>query len=247
MDWNAELYENKHDFVAEYGKDLLSNVPENPGLSILDLGCGTGTLTHALLEKSPFVTGMDASPEMIAKARQLYPGMDFRVMDACRMPWNGWFDIVFSNAAFHWIPDQGALLKAVFRVLKPQGRLICEFGAHRNILRIREAFQASLLERELPVKTRFYFPTVEEYRCLLEQAGLHPETVMDFDRPTLLKDGPDGLRNWARQFFQADLKNLHEKRRIRIFEEMEAALRNELWDGAQWVADYRRIRVTAVK
>lgn len=95
MDWNAELYENKHDFVAEYGKDLLSNVPENPGLSILDLGCGTGTLTHALLEKSPFVTGMDASPEMIAKARQLYPGMDFRVMDACRMPWNGWFDIVF--------------------------------------------------------------------------------------------------------------------------------------------------------
>lgn len=44
MDWNADLYENKHDFVAEYGRDLLSNVPENPGLSILDLGCGTGTL-----------------------------------------------------------------------------------------------------------------------------------------------------------------------------------------------------------
>ena len=69
MDWNAELYENKHDFVAEYGKDLLSNVPENPGLSILDLGCGTGTLPHALLGKSPFVTGMDASPEMIALER----------------------------------------------------------------------------------------------------------------------------------------------------------------------------------
>ena len=52
MDWNAEWYENKHDFVAEYGRGLLSCVPENPDQSILDLGCGTGTLTHALLEKS---------------------------------------------------------------------------------------------------------------------------------------------------------------------------------------------------
>lgn len=247
MDWNADLYENKHDFVAEYGRDLLSNVPENPGLNMLDLGCGTGTLTHALREKSPFVTGMDASPKMIAKARELYPGMDFRVMDACRMPWNNWFDIVFSNAVFHWIPDQGTLLNKVCRVLKPQGRLICELGAHRNVLRIREAFQGALREREFPVKTHFYFPTAEEYRNLLEQAGLHPEVVMDFDRPTPLKDGQDGLRNWARQFFWADLKGLPEIRRIRIFEKMEAALRDTLWDGSQWVADYRRLRVIAVK
>lgn len=53
MDWNAEWYENKHDFVAEYGRGLLSCVPENPDQSILDLGCGTGTLTHALLENRP--------------------------------------------------------------------------------------------------------------------------------------------------------------------------------------------------
>ena len=52
MDWNAEWYENKHGFVAEYGRGLLSCVPENPDQSILDLGCGTGTLTHALLELS---------------------------------------------------------------------------------------------------------------------------------------------------------------------------------------------------
>ena len=189
MDWNADLYENKHDFVAEYGRDLLSNVPENPGQAILDLGCGTGTLTHALLEKSTSVVGLDASPEMIGKARQLYPGMDFRVLDACLMPWNNWFDVIFSNAAFHWIPDHGALLKAVSRALKPQGKLICEFGAHRNILRIREAFRPSLERMNLPYKTRFYFPTVEEYRSMLEQAGLRPEVVMDFDRPTPLKDG----------------------------------------------------------
>ena len=126
MDWNAEWYENKHGFVAEYGRELLSCVPENPEQSILDLGCGTGTLTHTLLEKSASVTGLDSSPEMIAKARQLYPGMDFRVLDARLMPWRNRFDIVFSNAALHWIPDHGTLLNAVSRVLKPQGKLVCE-------------------------------------------------------------------------------------------------------------------------
>lgn len=100
--------------------------------------------------------------------------MDFRVMDACLMPWNNWFDVIFSNAVFHWIPDHGALLKAVSRILKPRGKLICEWS------------------------------------------------------PSQLKD-------------------LHKKRCILIFEEMEKALRDEQWDGSQWVADYRRIRVMASK
>lgn len=130
----------------------------NPDQSILDLGCGTGTLTHTLLEKSASVTGLDSSPEMIAKARQLYPGMDFRVLDARLMPWRNRFDIVFSNAAFHWIPDHGTLLNAVSRVLKPQGKLVCEFGARLNILRIREAFRTALERRNLPYTTRFTFP-----------------------------------------------------------------------------------------
>lgn len=82
---------------------------------------------------------------------------------------------------------------------------------------------------------------------MLEQTGLNPETMLELDRSTLLKDGPDGLRNWADQFFREDLKNLHEEQRIQIFKEMEDSLKDELWDGSQWVADYRRIRVTATR
>ena len=47
-EWNAALYDNKHDFVAEYGKGLLEFVSENNNQSILDLGCGTGILTVQL-------------------------------------------------------------------------------------------------------------------------------------------------------------------------------------------------------
>ena len=42
-EWNATLYDNKHDFVAEYGKGLLEYIPQNKNQCILDLGCGIGT------------------------------------------------------------------------------------------------------------------------------------------------------------------------------------------------------------
>lgn len=49
-EWNAVLYDNKHDFFAEYGKGLLEFVPNHKEQSILNLGCGTGTLTAKLNE-----------------------------------------------------------------------------------------------------------------------------------------------------------------------------------------------------
>lgn len=47
-EWNATMYDNKHDFVAEYGKGLLEYIPQNEKQSILDLGCGAETLTVQL-------------------------------------------------------------------------------------------------------------------------------------------------------------------------------------------------------
>ena len=64
-EWNASLYDNKHDFVAEYGKGLLEFVPVNNNQSILDLGCGTGTLTAQLKKLSKEVIGVDSSQSMI--------------------------------------------------------------------------------------------------------------------------------------------------------------------------------------
>ena len=49
MEWNSTLYDNKHDFVAEYGKGLLEFVPDNMNQKILDRGYGTGTLTAQLV------------------------------------------------------------------------------------------------------------------------------------------------------------------------------------------------------
>ena len=59
-DWNASLYDQKHAFVFEYGKSLLSLLDPQPGESILDLGCGTGHLTKAIAESGAHVVGLDS-------------------------------------------------------------------------------------------------------------------------------------------------------------------------------------------
>ena len=123
-EWNAALYDNKHDFVAEYGKGLLAFVSENNNQSILDLGCGTRTLTAQLKELSKGVIGVDSSQSMIKRAQEQYPDIEFMVCDALALPFNRQFDVVFSNAVFHWISDHNALLNNIHKVLKPGGLLI---------------------------------------------------------------------------------------------------------------------------
>ena len=60
-EWNATLYDNKHDFVAEYGKGLLGYIPQNKTQCILDLGCGIGTLIVQLNNLAKTVIGVDQS------------------------------------------------------------------------------------------------------------------------------------------------------------------------------------------
>ena len=104
-EWNATMYDNKHDFVAEYGKGLLEYIPQNEKQSILDLGCGTGTLIVQLNNLAKTVIGVDQSESMIKKAQEQYSNIEFRVCDALALPFESQFDVVFSNAVFHWIKD----------------------------------------------------------------------------------------------------------------------------------------------
>ena len=247
MKWDAVLYQKRHGYVAEYGKSLLEYVACNPEQSILDLGCGTGTLTHALSQRAGRVVGIDSSKAMIAKARNLYPQLEFHAMNAFEMPWKDTFDIIFSNAVFHWIAKQNILLQKIYAALKNEGKLVCEFGASGNIAEIDSCFQWCLKEYWYTYSSSFFFPTAEKYGSMLEHAGFYVEYIKDYDRPTPLEDGEKGLENWLRQFFSAVLDTFSEVVRQKLLQAVADRAREKLWDGTRWVADYRRLLVVAVK
>ena len=245
MEWNSTLYDKKHDFVAEYGKALLEFIPQNAKQTILDLGCGTGTLTAQLAELCNKVVGVDASQSMIDKAKEEFGNIEFKVCDALVLPFENEFDIIFSNAVFHWISDHDALLKNIHKALKPQGILVCEFGASGNIATIENAFLEVCSSRGYSYESKFNFPTVEVFDKLLEKNGYIIDRIYDYDRPTVLKDGEQGLVNWLKQFFVAELEMMPEHEQVMVFEKVEELTREDLWNGTEWVADYRRLRAVA--
>lgn len=244
MAWKPTLYDEKQGYVSVYGKGLLEYLPTGQSLRILDLGCGTGTLASLMADRGHDVLGGDSSPEMIARARAMFPALRFEVIDVLTMTFEQSWDIVFSNAVFHWISDHKRLLENIYRALKPKGQLICEFGAAGNIHAIENAFQSCAENYGINYQTHFNFETAENFRELLEAAGFTVETCYIYDRPTPLK-GAEGIRDFVRQFYAVELSDMTMPQQQQICEEMEAMLKPVLWDGTQWIADYRRLQTVA--
>lgn len=245
MKWDSERYLNRHAFIIERGRALLDLLAPQAGERILDLGCGTGDITHTIVERGAQVVGADASVEMIATARERFPALDFRVEDAAALPFEAEFDAVFSHAALHWVTRADDAIRGMRRALKPGGRLVAEFGGWRNCAALEAAFAASLRRltgREY--RSPWFFPSLADYATRLETNGFIVRAAWHFDLPTPLP-GEDGLRQWVLQFLPQQLDGLDAATREAVLAGMESALRQTLWREGAWQADYRRLRLVA--
>jgi trans-aconitate methyltransferase len=214
---------------------------------VLDLGCGTGVLTNEIARFAQKVIGIDSSAAMIEKATAAYPDLDFRIIDACSMQWESCFDVVFSNAVFHFIKTQDVLLKNINRALVKNGVLVCEFGASGNIAGLLNAVACACNRRGKEYELRFYYPTRSEYYELLKSNGFTVESIKDYGLDTLLREGESGLRNWINHVFNNELGWFNKPEREEVIKEIESVLRHEQWDGSNWHLPNRRIQVVARK
>ena len=125
--WDVAQYEKFQGERARPFFDLLARIPDRSYGVILDLGCGTGELTAVLGEHWPEarVAGIDQSDEMLApaKAREIADRLEFRKADIATWRPAKPVDLIVSNAAFQWVPDQVALIKHVVSFLAPKGVL----------------------------------------------------------------------------------------------------------------------------
>jgi trans-aconitate methyltransferase len=246
--WDASLYDQKHAFVFKYGEELIGVLKPQRGERILDVGCGTGHLTSRISDRGVFVTGIDNSVEMIESARAAYPQVDFRVADAADFSFPEPFDGIFSNAALHWVKRAEDAVVCMSRALRPGGRLVVEFGGHGNVRRIYTAIEDALrqaLGKEATASN--YFPSISEYSQILEKYGLLVRNAQLFDRMTRLEDGEMGMRNWITMFRGELLSGATDEERDAVFSLVEERTRSELFNEGSWFADYRRLRILAIK
>jgi SAM-dependent methyltransferase len=248
--WDAALYQAKHSFVWEFGRDLLALLDPQPGERILDVGCGTGQLTAEIARAGAEVTGIDSSAAMIAEARGNFPKIRFEIHDVCKLPFAGEFDVVFSNAALHWVTRAEDAVAAMTRALKAGGRFVAELGGKGNIRALMEASDRALEALGVTAPERFhpwFYPSVGEYASMLERHGFEVTFATLFDRPTPLEGGDEALPNWLRMFAGRLVEPLAPEQLPEYYRLACEFSAPTLCREGSWVADYRRLRVVAMK
>jgi len=115
--------------------DLLGHIDVASPNLVYDLGCGAGNVTRFLADRWPAarVIGIDGSAEMLAKARADLPQVEWLQADLASWRPAQPADVIYSNAALHWIEDHAPVFVALFQSLAPGGTFAVQiprnFGA----------------------------------------------------------------------------------------------------------------------
>src|SRR5712692_3078270 len=186
--WNPEQYGRFRDERSRPFFDLLGLVHQRPGMRVADLGCGPGELTremHLGLQAQETV-GVDESEAMLAKSRAYAgQGVAFEQADlrefAERPETQGAFDLVFSNAAMQWVPDQPNVIAQLTKTLALNGQLAIQVPAnqdHPSHATIREIVAELPFREALDSYVRLFSNlTPDAYANLLDRLGYQQQHV----------------------------------------------------------------------
>jgi trans-aconitate 2-methyltransferase len=179
--WDPAQYERFKDERSRPFFDLLALLSPHPSGRVVDLGCGTGELTRLLHDRvsAAETVGIDLSPEMLARSAPFAAdGLRFQQGDAAAFAEQEAYDIVFSNAALHWIPDHPALFRRLTSALRPGGQLAVQVPANHDHL---SHWVARAVAEELLPRTDALPPSAvlapEGYATLLDELGYREQVV----------------------------------------------------------------------
>jgi hypothetical protein len=94
---------------------------------------------------------------------------------------------------------------------------------------------------------QWYFPSIGEYTTELEAVGFKVTMAQYFDRPTELADKTTGIKDWIAMFGKAFFKNVSLEHIEDIKQEVQEKIQSKCFKNGKWYADYKRIRIVAVK
>jgi trans-aconitate methyltransferase len=207
--WNAADYAANSVVQQTWARELIARMKLRGDEYILDVGCGDGKITAEISRAVPrgSATGVDASPQMIKFAQKTFPAkkfpnLEFHVMDARKIKCDRQFDLIFSNAALHWVDDHQAILRGMASVLKPGGRLVVSCGGKGNAQDVFVALRPEMrlkrwreFFRRMPTPYFFYSPA--DYEKWLPKFGFNIHKLKLAPKDATYA-GADGFAAWLR-------------------------------------------------
>ncbi|MBS7008591.1 MAG: methyltransferase domain-containing protein [Anaerostipes sp.] len=255
-EFNGEKYKKASRHQKEWGTRLISSLNLDGNEAVLDLGCGDGILTEqlSLLVPDGRAVGIDASAGMINTARKLQKeNLQFIHMNIADMSFEEEFDIIFSNAALHWVKDHRHLLKCSYAALKPGGKIIWNFAGSGNCSDFFEAIRRiSETQQFKPYFSSFewpwYMPSKTEYEGLMNQTEFICTEITEENADRYFMNTEEMIR-WIDQpsivpFIERIPEGLKEDYRNKV---IEASLRTALQPDGTCFQPFRRLRVSACK
>jgi trans-aconitate 2-methyltransferase len=173
--WSAERYLKFRDERTRPAQDLLAQVAVEGPRRVFDLGCGPGNSTELLVARYPDaeVVGVDSSADMLARARERLPRCKFIQANLAAWEPADCPDVLFSNAAFQWVPNHQPVLRRLVQTLRPGGIFAAQIGDIGGARPL--ALMQEIAEREpwvanpaLRKAVRAPIPSVESYYDLLK-------------------------------------------------------------------------------
>lgn len=224
MPWDPEQYLKFSDYRLRPALDLLDRIQITDPVEVYDLGAGAGNVTRMLKTRWPNarITGVDGSEEMLRKAATAAPEIEWVRADLAtwrppRQP-----EVLFSNAALHWLGDHGRLFPALFATLSPGGVLAVQmprnFEAPQQTAIVEAGLSGPWRAKLEPVLRRppvaapsFYYDLLAPHAATLdiwETEYLHvlegPDPVTEWTKGSALKPLLDSLEEPERSRFEAD-------------------------------------------
>jgi trans-aconitate 2-methyltransferase len=240
--WDARTYDLSSQPQQAWASEVLARLEGiAPDATVMDVGCGTGRVTEALLAIVPRgrVLAMDASEGMVALARTRLGGRaEVWCQDVLDLELDAPVDAIVSTATLHWVTDHDRLWRRLARALRPGGVLEIQCGGQGNIDGVREVIDgvASDSAPELVGWSPWVFAAPDETERRLREAGFTAIRCWLEERPTY----PEDLAKFVTtSILAAHLARLPEEQRERFAAAVVAEVSVPL--------DYVRLNASAVR
>lgn len=255
-EFDGEKYKQASKHQKEWGNHLISQLHLNGTETVLDLGCGDGALSEQIAQLVPKgrVLGIDASYGMLQTAKKLEcDNLSFIQMDINNMKFSNEFDIIFSNAALHWVLDHSSLLKRSFCALKQGGSIHWNFAGYGTCSAFYDVVHTKMKYKQYAHYFNdfiwpWFMPSKEQYKDLIEPIGFSKIEIVEESKDRYFSDA-DEMIKWIDQpsivpFITCIPDNMKDSFRKEVIQLM---LEKTTQKDGTCFETFRRINVTAIK